>query len=252
MPLFMTISGTIGYGRTFPPAFNFVDLGTFSNWHTSNASTFTNQIQYSYNYLYDGGNNYILDGGHQMWNVGHLVTIGGTQAASTINYGTLVNVSTNYYGYFVSQPNVWPQVSLGYVKSGTIAWHNDGTVGAASNSVSTFSGTYTTLNQDRYGSYWVDEQYGTNTPTICYVWFTVQQSNIGTTITSSNDARRLTTAPPKTYTQSFSLTGTNIIFGQTLLSVYNATSSQRGYLISKSTVEGFLSNYVQNATINII
>ena len=249
----MTASGILGYGRTFPPAFNFVGLESLSNWHTSNASTILGtDVQNNYNYNYDGGNNYILNGGNTMWNVGNIVSLSGTVTSLSMNYGTLYNVSTNYYGYFLSEPNVWPNLGIAYLKSGTIRWTNAGTVGASTNSVSSFSGTYSTSNQDRFGNYWVNQQYGTSTPTICYVWFTVQQSNIGTVITSSNDGRRATGAPPKNYTQYFSLTGANILFGQTLLSVYDATSSQRGYLISQSTVEGFLSRYVQAAPITII
>jgi hypothetical protein len=250
----MSEAGVLGYGRSFPPAFAYVDLVGFSNWHTSNASTIaTRNIQSNYNYLYDGGNNYILNGGQNMWTVGNIVSLGGTQTANSINYGTLSNVSSSSgsYGYFVSQPNVWPNMSLAYVKSGTIQWSNAGTVGANSNITSSFSGTYTTPSQDRYGSYWVNQQFGTSTPTICYVWFTVQQKNIQTTITGSNDARKNFNSPPKNFTQRFSLTGTNLIMGQTLISVYNTLSSQRGYYISPSTVEGFVTQYVQNAQISI-
>lgn len=250
MPLFMTLSGTIGYGRFVPPAFSYVDLAGFSNWHGANASTILDQIQYNYKYIYDGGNNYILDGGRNMFDVGNFVTLAGTQTVSTINYGTLSNTSSSSRGYFLSQPNKWPQVGLAYIQSGTIRWDNAGTVGPASTQIANFSGTYTTSNQDRYGSYWANQQFGTSSPTICYVWFTIQQSNIGTSI-SVTDGRNTTAAPPVKYTQYMSVTGSKIIFGQTLLSVYNATSSQQGFYISQSTVEGFITSYANSAIINI-
>ena len=255
MPLFMTLAGNFGYGRASAPSFNGVDLVAFSNWHTSNASTITSNIPNFYNYQFDGSVSTIHDGGYDMWNDGNYVTLSGPTTASTIVYGTLSNITASNYGYYVSQPNVWPQVDMAYVRSGEISWHNAGAVGTAGSpfaSNANSSGTYTTTNQGRYGSYWVNQNYGTANPTICYLWFTIQQSNLNSGITSSNDSRKTVNPPRSEYTQSFSITGYNFLFGQMLLSVRNPVAFPNGYLIPDSNIQSFLSNYVQNATINVL
>ena len=254
MPFLGSVEGVLGYGRgavlggVDPGVFNQLDLAAFSNWHMSNASNIANtNITNFYAYLFDGTANSISDGGFDMWDSGNFISLTGFQTASNINYGTLSNTPASGYGFFVSQASRWPQVALAWVKNGTIQWHNAGDVGTDGGGAnSNFAGTYTTPS-GRYGSYWVNQNYGTPDPTICYLYFTVQNT-YGGGITSSNDLRKTANPPANTYTQSFSVTGSNLIFGQMLLSVRNATPI--GFLIPQATVAAFLSNYVQAATLN--
>ena len=254
MPLYMTLAGQFGYGRVNATSFNTVDLISFSNWHTSNASTLTSAIPNFYFYNFDGSFSTINGGGFDMWNIGNYISLNGFTNASTILYGTLSNTPLSNYGYFVSQANVWPQVELAYVRSGTITWNNagsPGTGGSINSSNANSSGTYTTTNQGRFGTYWVNQNYGMANPTICYLWFTVEQSNLNASLSSFVDLRKTANPPYATYTQSVSISGYNILFGQMLLSVLDLDNYPNGYLIPDSNINSFITNYVQNATINI-
>jgi len=253
MPLYMTLGGVFGYGRSHLPPFDSVDLGSFSNWHKSNASSiFSSSIVNTYNYVFDGSISTILDGGYNMWNVGNFVSIGGVQTGSNILYGTISGGTGS--GYFLSQSNAWPQVGLAYTKSGTIQWYNSGVIGMFGSPFSSnanFNGTYTTTNQGRTGSYWVNQKYGLGNPTICYLWFTIQDPNVGSQLQSSNDGRNTIQPPDYSYTQYFSVSGSNILFAQALLSVRSFTSFPNGFLIPQVQIENFLSNYVQVADIRL-
>jgi len=253
MPLYTTLGGVFGYGRFYLPPFDAVDLGSFSNWHAANASSIAQtSIDSCYNYLFDGSPSTILDGGYNMWSLGNFVSIEGAQTASNIVYGTISGGAGA--GYFLSQSNCWPQVGLAYVTSGTIQWDNAGTVGLFGSpfgSNANFNGTYTTTNQGRVGSYWVNQKYGLGNPTVCYLWFTVQDPNVNSQLTGSNDARNTVEPPDNIYTQSFSVTGSKILFAQMLLSVRSPTTFPNGFLIPQLTIENFLSNYVQAADIRL-
>lgn len=253
MPLYMTLGGVFGYGRSHRPPFNSVDLGSFSNWHTSNASSIVlNSIPNSYNYLFDGSPSTITDGGYNMWNVGNSLSIEGSTTAYNIPYGTIADGTS--CGYFVSQPNAWPQVSLAYVTAGTVQWDNSGTVGMFGSPFSSnanFDGTYTTTNQGRRGSYWVNQKYGLANPTICYLWFTIEDPNVDVQIASQSDGRNTVQPPDYTYTQYYYVAGSNFLFGQMLLSVRNPSSFPNGFLIPQGTIQTFLQNYVQVADIRL-
>ena len=247
MPLFMSLAGEFGYGRSHTPPFDAVDLGTFSNWHRTNASTiFTTSISYSYLYAFDGSPSTILDGGFNMWNEGNVVSLGGT----TIPYGTIGS------NYFVSEANVWPQVALAYTTaSGVLEWANSGNLGMAGSpfgSNANFSGTYVTSNQGRGGSYWVNQKYGLANPTVCYVWFTITQPTVNTVQTGSNDNRSTSEPPLYSYTQSVSVTGSKVIFGQMFLSSRNPSSFPNGNLIPQVDIEFLISRYVGAADIRLL
>jgi len=253
MPLYMTLGGVFGYGRSHLPPFDSVDLGSFSNWHMSNASSIMQSaITNSYNYLFDGSPSTITDGGYNMWNIGNSISVEGENEVFNISYGTIFNGTKS--GYFISQPNVWPQTSLGYVNSGTIQWDNSGTIGMFGSPFSSnanYDGSYTTSNQGRRGSYWINQKYGLANPTICYVWFTIEDPSVNSQITDFNDARNTVQPPDYTYQQSFSVSGTNLLFGQMLLSVRNASSFPNGFLIPQGAIQTFLQNYVQVADIRL-
>ena len=254
MPLYMTLAGEFGYGRPNSSSFNNVDLVSFSNWHTSNASTFTSNIPNFHFYDYDGSISTINDGGYNMWNVGNYISLNGVTNASTIAYGTLTNVPSSKYGYFVSQAGVWPQVEIAYTGSGTITWNNagaPGTAGSIGSLNSNSTGSYVTSNQGRYGTYWTNQNYGKLNPTICYIWFTILQPSLNGTVTTVLDQRNTVSPPYATYTQSMSITGSNIILCQMLLSVLDVDNYPSGFAIPDSNISAFIADYVQNATINI-
>lgn len=249
MPLYMSLAGEFGYGRSHAPPFDAIDFGTFSNWHANNASSIANAaIPSFYKYIFDGSPSTITDGGFNMWNVGNAVSLGGT--ASNISYGTLAST------FYVSEPNVWPQIALSYTTAtDTLQWINNGNLGMAGSpfgSNMNYSGSYTTTNQGRGGSYWVNQKYGLTNPTVCYVWFTITQSTVNSQITASNDLRNVLNPPAYTYTQSVSVTGSKILFGQMFLSVRTISSYPNGFPISQANIETFLSNYVQNADIRML
>jgi len=248
MPLYMSLAGQFGYGRSLAPRFDAIDFGTFSNWHMSNASTIAQtSIPSLYNYDFDGSPSTIADGGFNMWNVGNSISFGTT---SNITYGTLAST------FYVSQPNVWPQVALGYTTtSGTLVWGNSGNVGMAGSPFglnANFSGTYVTSNQGRGGQYWVNQKYGLTNPTICYVWFTIGQSTVNSEISGNTDSRNTSSPPLFNYTQSMSVTGSKILFGQILLASRTSTSYPNGNLILQTDIEIFLSRYVGAADIRML
>lgn len=237
---------------------NQVDLAAFSNWHAANSSNiFTSNITNRYIYTFDGGANSITDGGFDMYDGGNFISFSTTRGVSNlvfaqnINYGTLTNVPANSYGYFISQANVWPQISLAYTQSGTIQWRISGDVGTdGGGSNINVTGTYTTTNQGRNGSFWANQNYGTTDPSIVMTWFTILQPNLNSVITSSNDNRNIANPPPNVMNQNFTVRGSNFLFGCFLLSSRN-TSISRGELIPTNEIQNFLSNYVTNAVINI-
>jgi hypothetical protein len=243
----MSLAGEFGYGRSRVPPFDSIDFASFSNWHKTNAySLAVSAFPTFYSYVFDGSPSTIYDGGFNMWNEGNIVSFGAT----TVPYGTIGS------NYFVSEANVWPQVALGFTTAAAVAeWKNSGNLGMAGSpfgSNANFSGTYTTPNQGRGGSYWVNQKYGLTNPTVCYLWFTITQPTINTIATGSNDNRSTPDPPLYSYTQSVSVTGSKIILGQMFLSTRSATSFPNGDLISQVAVEGFLSNYVRNADIRMI
>jgi hypothetical protein len=255
----VTISySTIQTIQTF--SFNLLSLSSFSNWFSSAASTiYSTTIQSSYRYTFDGGtSNSIVDGGFDMWDGGNFIslTYSNLRDLSTLAYGTMStfsNPTTGLLGgFYVSPANQWPQTALAYIKNGTIGWTNSGNVGTdgqAASSNSNISGTYT-CSGGRFGNYWVNQNFNTSDPNICYAWYTIQEPIYGTSIVSCNDNRKRAQPPADSYVQHFNLTGSNIIFAQTLLSVRRLTPTALGYFIPSTTIEGFLSTFVESAVLN--
>ena len=240
--------------------FNQVDLIALSNWHKSNSSNlYVNNITNRYFYTFDGGTNNINDGGNDMYDSGNFISLSTTSGiinvvnAQNINYGTIINVSRDNFGYYVSQSNVWPQISIMYIKSGTAQWRISGGIGTdnqAASSNSNVSGTYTTPTNGRYGSFWVNQIYNTTDPSIVTTWFTILQSDVNSVITSCNDNRYNANPPIDPMNQNFTVTGSNFLFGCFLLSSRNVPIS-KGEFIPTAQIQNFISNYVTNAVINI-
>ncbi len=247
----------VGYSEESPTInistlalFNQVNFSNFSTWHENNASSITiSAIPNFYRYAFDGGTNNISDGGNDMWDGGNYISLGGFSDVANMDYGTLCNIAGSNSGYFLSGANVWPQIGMAYCKSGTITWSNGGDLGsdgsgAFSNmaDIGTAPNTYTTPS-GRSGYWWANQNYNAFDPTICYMWFTIDLPTTTLSITSSNDGRK--TNVNNNYTQSFSVTGTDLIFCQTLL------SASTGQLIGSANLSNFVTNYVENAQIDI-
>lgn len=249
---------TISFSTITPAfSFNLLLLSSFSNWFSSAGSNiFSTTIQSSYRYTFDGGSNSINDGGFDMWDSGNFIslTFSNLRNLSTLNYGTMStfsNPTTGLLGgFYLSPANQWPQTGITYIRNGTVGWNNAGDVGTdGGGSNSNISGTYTCPG-GRSGRYWVNQNFGTGDPTICYTWYTIEQQNYGTVITSCNDNRKRAQPPLNAYSQTFNLTGCNIIFAQTLLSVRRTLPTGLGYFIPSTTIEGFLSTFVERAVLN--
>lgn len=256
-------SGVIGRvpGAVAPTTdINSVDLVAFSNWHTANScNLFTANITNAYIYTFDGGTNNINDGGNDMYDTGNFISFSTTReatnllAGTNINYGTISNFPATNYGFYISQANSWPQISLAYTRSGTVQWRISGGIGTDNQAASSnlnVSGTYTTTTQGRNGSFWANQVYNTFDPSIVMTWFTILQPSLNSAITSCNDNRYNANPPIDPMNQNFTVTGTNFFFGCFLLSSRN-TSISRGEAIPTNEIQNFLSNYVTNANLVI-
>ncbi len=236
--------------------FNQVDLATLSNWHALNSSNvYSNNITSRYFYRFDGTANSISDGGFDMYDGGNFISLSTTRGVTNIlnfqniNYGTLSNITQSNYGFFISQANIWPQISIAYTTSGTIQWRISGGIGTDGGGTNAnVSGSYTTTNQGRYGEFWANQVFGTTDPSIVMTWFTILQSNLNSAITSCNDNRRAISPPSDPMNQNFTVTGCNYLFGCFLLSMSTTTG---GLQIPTLEIQNFLSNYVTNANIII-
>jgi hypothetical protein len=247
----------VGYSENSPTInistlalFNQVNISTFSDWHASNASSIAILAMPTfYRYVFDGGPNNISDGGDDMWDGGNFISLGGFTTISNMNYGASSNFVGSNSGYFLTGANVWPQIGLAYCKSGTITWSNGGDLGSDGGgqfsnmaNIGSAPNTYTTPS-GRSGYWWANQNYAASDPTICYMWFTIDLPTSALTITSSNDGRKTSVA--NNYTQSFSVTGTDLIFCQTLLSISS------GQLIGSANLSNFVASYVEAAQIDI-
>jgi hypothetical protein len=247
----------VGYSENSPTInistlalFNQVNISTFSDWHANNASSIAiSAMPTFYRYVFDGGSNNISDGGDDMWDGGNFISLGGFTTISNMNYGASSNFVGSNSGYFLSGANVWPQIGLAYCKSGTITWSNGGDLGSDGGglfsnmaNIGSAPNTYTTPS-GRSGYWWANQNYAASDPTICYMWFTIDLPTSALTVTSSNDGRKTSVA--NNYTQSFSVTGTDLIFCQTLLSVSSAQ------LIGSANLSNFVTNYVEAVQLDI-
>jgi hypothetical protein len=247
----------VGYSENSPTInistlalFNQVNISTFSDWHASNASSIAiSAMPTFYRYLFDGGANSITDGGDDMWDNGNFISLGGFTTISNMNYGASSNFMESNSGYFLTGANVWPQIGMAYCKSGTITWSNGGGLGSDGGgqfsnmaNIGVAPNTYTTPS-GRSGYWWANQNYAASDPTICYMWFTIDLPTSALTITSSNDGRK--TNVNDSYNQSFSVTGTDLIFCQTLLSISS------GQLIASANLSNFVTSYVEAAQIDI-
>lgn len=263
IPPWHIIQEKLTMARTVPALtgiFNAVDLTALNQWHVLNASSiYTTYIPNRYLYIFDAtgalASTSINDGGFDMFDSANFISISTTRGATNILsinsnlYGILSNIPAQNFGYFITSRNVWPQVSLAYIKEGSILWRFQGNVGSDGvGNQSNVSSIYTTT-RGFTGRFWANQGFGTPDPTICTTWFTIESTNWNTIISSSNIGWSTTPAPPNIMNQFAQVTGSNFLFGAFLLSARRTTPTPNGFFISTSFIENFLSNYVENANI---
>jgi hypothetical protein len=257
---------TISYSTIQGPVlFNFVNLTAVTNWHASNASAiYTTFIPSTYFYAFDGvfpnQSTSIADGGNgfDMFDVGNYIGISTNRGLSNVYffsnilYGTISTLSNQNFGYTTTSRNIWPQVSLSFIKEGTILWRAGGNVGSDNRGVmSNISSTYTT-NRGLTGRFWANQGFAqANDPSICYTWFTIESTSWNTLISSVTNGLSVGAVPPDDMNQFMRVTGCNFIFGMFLLSARRPplATGGVGFFLSTVFIQSFLSNYVENANI---
>jgi hypothetical protein len=258
----VTISFSTIQGPNF---FNFVNLTAFTNWHTSNASTiYSTFIPSTYFYAFDGiapnQSTSISDGGnnYDMFDTGNFIGISTNRGLSNVYffsnilYGTLSTLSNQNFGFTTTSRNIWPQVSLSFIKEGTILWRASGGIGSDGGGILSNVSSFYSTNRGFTGRFWANQGYGQgNDPSICYTWFTIESTSWNSLISSSQNGLAVGVAPPDPMNQFMQVSGSNFIFGMFLLSVRRPPISPTGvsFFLSTIFIQNFLSNYVENATI---
>ena len=195
-------------------------------WWENTAGDYYNYNSTFYRYNFDGGVNYIADGGYDLFDDGNYISIAGASNAAKVNYGTIGN------NYFVSSSNVWPFVLMGSLgtQSNSLRITIAGNVGTDGlGKVAKYTGSYS------YGRYWTVCNYGlSNRPTELELWFTIENKYSSFTLTG--DTRR--TQDSDNYNNYVEISGQNVIFAFMLV------SKLQGLYISSSEVRMLLNNVI--------
>lgn len=230
-----------------------INLNEIADWHAEE-SNITPMIDSAlpnfYKYVYDGnvnGNsvNYIYDGGHNndMYDNGNYIDIDGNciTGFSNLSYGSIYTEPT--HGFFVTPVNVWPNSTISYIQTGTVKINVHGEKGSDTGGTVTNDYVSYSTSNDRYGSIFYNANGDAGDPSILDVWFTVENSNWGSIITSSNDLRE--TEDRDDYNHSIEVGGSNYMFIKTLLSLSN------GEMPPTQSIVDFVQAYVYNMPITI-
>ncbi len=244
--------------------FNFLNLVSFVNWHASNASTiYSTFIPSSYFYVFDGATSTsIADGGnnYDMFDTGNFISISTTRGTTNVLtsnnnlYGIISTFSNQNFGYTITSRNIWPQVSLSFIKEGSILWRVSGGIGSDLGGILSNVSSFYSTNRGFTGRFWANQGWGQgNDPSICYTWFTIESTSWNTLISSSRNGLAVGVFPPDPMNQFMQVTGCNFIFGMFLLSARRPPISPSGvgFFLSTVFIQNFLSNYVENANITI-
>lgn len=227
-----------------------INLNTIADWHTeSNLSVLINAtFSNFYSYDFDGYANansvsYIHDGGNDMFDTGNYINIWGNciTGFSNLSYGTINSEPT--HGFYITPSNTWPNTTIVYVQKGTSRITVHGNKGSdGSGTVTNDKVSYITSNY-RYGDIFYNANGLAGDPSILDVWFTVQNSNWGSRVSSSNDTRE--TDDRNDYEHYVEITGSNYIFVKTLLSLSN------GDMPPTQLVTDYITSYVYNLPLTI-
>lgn len=220
-----------------------INLNTIADWHVESNLTPLLNSSFSnfYYYLYDGYVNansvsYIRDGGNDMFDNGNYIDIWGNciTGFSNLSYGTINTEAT--HGFYITPSNVWPNTTVIYVQKGTSRINVRGDRGSdGGGTITNDKASYTTSNS-RYGDVFFNANGLANDPSILDIWFTIQNSNWGSRITSSNDQRE--TIDDNSYNHYVEVGGSNYIFVKTLLSLSN------GDVPTTQNIIDYVSSYV--------
>jgi len=188
-------------------------LTQMSNWWNIHSYLSYSGLTNEYLYNFIPATNRIQNGGFNMFNNGNYIFINNPTPKT---YGV---IGTNY---FVTKPNVWPQLTM--VKFGTTASSigigSFGTPGVGTRTAILDNGTYSCGNIN--GNWYSYSNYTTGTPSIIYVWFTVKNTQWGSDILNVNDSRSV--ADPTSMFNSITFTAHSIFIGMTLLSKRNGVT----------------------------
>jgi len=225
----------------------------YNVWWNNNSFPSYSSITNYYTYSYLPGSTFINTGGLRMFNVGNTILL-NTPFPKV--YGTIG------VDFFVSKPNIWPQITL--VNLGTtISPHsiaeiglpsiisgNDPTYGpyTITREVTLTEGTYSCDNISgswyRYSNIGINPVFlsgQTPCPSIEYVWFTVESPDWGTVISGVDDNRG-SVSNPNQLDSTVTVIGKNGFIGMILLSKYN--SSLPSTIISNNQITTFLQNSI--------
>lgn len=228
-------------------------LQKYNKWWESTSFPQYSAITNYFTYVFVPGTTSISNGGFSMFNNGNVIL--------------LSNPIPRVYGsigleYLVTRKNVWPQltlVSLGnttsphpisQVGSPGVISGNDPTNGPYTITREVFltEGTYgcgnITGSWYRYSNIGVNPSFlsgTTPTPSIEYVWFTVESTNWGTEILSVEDDRGLVSNPNQ-LDSTMTAIGRNGFFGMILLSKFNQTGPST--IIPNNQITSFLEGSV--------
>jgi hypothetical protein len=194
---------------TTPP----ICLQQMYNWWSNNSYTYYSAMTGEYRYNYIPSTNHIQNGGFNMFNNGNYLFINSPTPKS---YGTIGS------NYFVTRPNVWPQLTMVRYNNvaSSIGIGAFGTPGIGTRDAVLDNGTYDCGEIN--GTWYSYTNYSSESPSIIYVWFTVRSPLWGSDILNVNDNRSI--ADPTSMFNSITITGHNIYVGLTLLSKFDVSS----------------------------
>lgn len=223
-----------------------LNLNAIDDWfHNENniLPIIQNNLTNFYFYEFDGSANansvnYINDGGGDMFDSGNYIDISGNciTGFSNLSYGSKYTEPT--HGFYITPTDIWPNTTVAYVQTGTVRINVHGNRGSDGDATITNDYMqYTTCN-DLYGDIYYNASGDAGDPSILDVWFTIQNSNWNSIITSSNDQRE--TEDDNLYSHSVEVGGSNYIFVKTLLSLSD------GQMPSSQYVVNYVSSFVEN------
>ena len=234
----MTITPTITPTMTLTPSKTPPNcIRQIFDWWTHNSYASYSAITDEFLYNFIPSTNHIEDGGFDMFDGGNYVFVGTGRTPK--NYGTIGS------NYFITSPNVWPQLSLyrfgGVNSSSEIGTF--GTPGGITRNAVLDNGTYSCGSVN--GNWYSYTNYSDNKPSIVYVWFTIQSVEWGSSIINVTDTR--TISDPTTIVGTIGVTGHNIYLGLTLLSKFTDGNN----LLTNQEITDFLESSICSLFANV-
>ena len=246
----MTMTPTITTTMTATPLPCFQ---LYNNWWNTHSYIYYTGITDYYTYSFLPGVNSIQNGGFDMFNVGNVILLNNPIPKI---YGTVGG------DYVVTRRNVWPQLTLVNLGN-TVSPHSIGEDGSPSTQLG-FDPTYGQYEVTReviltegtydcgdiHGSWYRYSNIGVNppflsgttpSPSIEYVWFTVESPEWVSDINHIDDNRG-NNSQPRLLTSTVTATGEQAFIGLILLSKYSPNNPST--IIPDNEVTEFLSSTI--------